>query len=233
MRPVIDPAPLDDPIRSSLTGPHREFAITSGPISRYRPDVSVFFSHPRDLDDAAWAGLIELAGPGGIVSLRDRSTPLPDGWQVVETFELVQYSGVDVDTGPRITDEVIRLTDDDVPEMARLVELTKPGPFLPRTIDLGMYLGVRDDDGSLIAMAGERMRPSMQWREISAVCTAPQARGRGLAAQLIRAVATGIRARGEEPFLHTTADNPATRLYESMGFTTRSEVPLEILRVPG
>lgn len=228
---MIDPAPLDDPITNSLAGPHREFAITSGPISRYRPDVSVFFGHPRELDDAAWAGLAELAGPGGRAGLRDRTTPLPDGWQILETFELVQYSGIDVESGPR--DGIVRLGYDDVPEMTRLVDLTKPGPFLPRTIDLGSYLGIRDDDGALIAMAGERMHPSTQWREISAVCTAPQARGRGLAAQLIRAVVAGIRERGEQPFLHTTADNPATRLYESLGFTRRSEVPLEIVRIPG
>ncbi|WP_018180624.1 GNAT family N-acetyltransferase [Jongsikchunia kroppenstedtii] len=230
MRPVIDPAPLDDPIRNSLTGPHRQFALTSGPISRYRPDVSVFFGHPREMDAAAWAGLADLAGPGGRAGLRGRTDPLPDGWRILETFELVQYSGIDVESGP--VEGLVRLGYDDVPEMARLVELTKPGPFLQRTIDLGSYLGVRDDDGSLIAMAGERMRPSTHWREISAVCTAPQARGRGLAARLIRGVVAGIRERGEEPFLHTTTDNPATRLYESLGFTRRSEVPLEIVRIP-
>ncbi len=222
--------PLDDPFQNSLTGPQRDFAVVSGPIRRFRPDVSVFFGHPRELDDAAWTGLQMLAGATGIVSLRDRRSPLPDGWKIVESFELVQYSGVDVESGP--LGGLVRLTHDDVPEMTALVELTKPGPFLANTIDLGTYLGFRGDDGELIAMAGERMRPSAQWREISAVCTAPQARGRGLAARLIQAVAAGIRDRGEQPFLHTTADNPATRLYESLGFVRRSEVVLDIIRVP-
>jgi FR47-like protein len=42
-----------------------------------------------------------------------------------------------------------------VPEILDLVERTKPGPFLKRTIELGAYLGIRRD-GRLIAMAGEQ-----------------------------------------------------------------------------
>ncbi|GCB01182.1 GNAT family N-acetyltransferase [Mycolicibacterium sp. NCC-Tsukiji] len=115
--------------------------------------------------------------------------------------------------------------------MTALVERTKPGPFLPRTIELGTYLGIRDADGSLIAMAGERMRPT-GYTEISAVCTAPEARGQGLASRLIRAIAHGIRGRGETPFLHTSSDNPAQNLYTAMGFKLTRSVPLEIVRIP-
>jgi hypothetical protein len=39
--------------------------------------------------------------------------------------------------------------------MLKLVRDTDPGPFLPRTIELGRYVGIRDG-GVLIAMAGER-----------------------------------------------------------------------------
>ncbi|MFI6070041.1 GNAT family N-acetyltransferase [Actinoplanes sp. NPDC051343] len=57
---------------------------------------------------------------------------------------------------------------------------------------------------------------------ISAVCTDRAYRGRGLAARLVRAVAAGIRARGETPFLHTGAANStAIRLYRSIGFELR------------
>ncbi|MCF8607441.1 GNAT family N-acetyltransferase, partial [Gordonia sp. HY442] len=47
------------------------------------------------------------------------------------------------------------------------------------------------------------------------------------------AVAQVIVDEGNTPFLHTTADNSARRLYEKLGFTLNSEVPLEILRVTG
>ena len=115
--------------------------------------------------------------------------------------------------------------------MLALVERTRPGPFLPRTIELGTYLGVRDD-GVLVAMAGERLHPP-GWTEISAVCTDPAARGRGLATRLVRALVHGIRARGEQPFLHAAADNPAIGLYESLGFRHRRGVTFAAARVPG
>ena len=48
----------------------------------------------------------------------------------------------------------------DVPEMLALVARTKPGPFAQRTVELGTYLGLRADDGTLVAMTGERMQPA-------------------------------------------------------------------------
>ncbi|CAM5277170.1 hypothetical protein SMICM304S_01749 [Streptomyces microflavus] len=37
--------------------------------------------------------------------------------------------------------------------MLDLVARTRPGPFLPRTVELGTYLGIRRG-GALVAMAG-------------------------------------------------------------------------------
>lgn len=219
---------LSDPVNASLSGPHARFREVSGRIQRYRPDVSVFFGHPRELTGEDYADVARLAGPDGIALLRDRASALPAGWTVRETIGLVQYDGGAIDTAPE--PQAVRLTGEDVAEMTALVERTKPGPFLPHTIDLGTYIGIRDSDGALIAMAGERMHPT-GWTEISAVCTAPEARGRGLASRLIRAVAHGIRERGERPFLHTSDDNPAQRLYESMDFVHTSTVPLEVVHV--
>ena len=112
--------------------------------------------------------------------------------------------------------------------MTELVERTKPGPWRPRTIDMGRYLGIRVD-GELVAMAGERLRPT-GWIEISAVCTDERFRGRGLGTRLIRAVGAGIVASGQLPMLHASAGNVnAIRLYESMGFAFRRD--REFLRV--
>lgn len=227
---TLDAAVLDDPFGCALRGRHARFARAHGSAIAYRRDVSVFYAHPRELTGDDYADLATLAGPGGTVGLRGRSTPLPTGWDALETFELVLYTGEAVE--PAADPEFVALTGDDVPEMTALVDLTRPGPFLPRTIELGDYLGYRDPGtGRLLAMAGERAKPD-GWTEISAVCTHPDARGRGLARRLIAAVADGIVARGDLPFLHTTADNPARALYESMGFVHRATVPLEIVRVP-
>jgi predicted GNAT family acetyltransferase len=117
------------------------------------------------------------------------------------------------------------------PEMMALVELTRPGPFAMRTVELGGYVGVFDD-GQLVAMAGERLHlPG--FCEISAVCTRPDHRGRGLAAGLTALVARAIEARGERPFLHHASENhPARRVYESLGFEFRRTVGFAAFGAP-
>jgi len=222
--------PLDDPFGTALRGRQGAFARSHGTAIAYLRDVSVFYAHPVDLGDAAYADLAALAGPGGTVGLRERRTPLPDGWELLESFEMVQYTGEQLSTSHDAG--LVELGEPDVPEMTELVRLTDPGPFLPRTVELGRYLGYRDPaDGRLLGMAGERARPP-GWTEISAVCVHPDARGRGLATRLVRAVGAGIVDRGDRPFLHTSAGNPARRLYEGLGFHLRSSVTLDIVRVP-
>jgi ribosomal protein S18 acetylase RimI-like enzyme len=115
------------------------------------------------------------------------------------------------------------LGDADAAAMAELVAKTQPGPWRPRTYTLGTYIGVHDGD-RLVAMAGERMRPP-GYTEISAVCTDPEYRGRGLAAGLVVELMERIRARDEIPMLHAAANNKtAVRLYEMLGFELRREV---------
>ncbi len=93
--------------------------------------------------------------------------------------------------------------------------------------------GERSEMGVPPAEGRGRIRPP-GWTEISAVCTDPRHRGRGLATPLVRAVAAGIRERGDTPFLHAAADNiPAIRLYESIGFTLRRRSPILLVRSPG
>ncbi len=144
--------------------------------------------------------------------------PTADAWRVVSSFEVVQMTAGS-ELG-RPAPEAVALGDADVPEMLALTRLTNPGPFLGRTIEMGDYIGVREGS-ELVAMAGERFHVP-GWTEISAVCTAPTHRGRGLATRLLRAVAAGIEARGEGVFLHVVATNTgAIRLYEALGFSIR------------
>lgn len=126
--------------------------------------------------------------------------------------------------------EIFRpLTTADVPEMVALAQLTEPGPFRERTIELGPFFGIFDD-GRLVAMAGERMHLPHHV-EVSAVCTHPKARGRGYARMLISIVMDEIRQRGKTPFLHSLADNDtAIRVYENLGFTQRRTFELAVLK---
>ena len=225
-----DGHPLDNASWAALTGPHHaRFAQRVGQAVRYDPEVSVFLAIAPDADERVWPDLAELVGPGGTFSLHNPEATPPAGWETQTEFAGVQLVGADVPGRPDA--EAVELGAADVPEMLDLVARTKPGPFRPRTVELGTYLGIRRH-GELIAMAGERLRPT-GWTEISAVCTDPAHRGQGLGRRLVDAVVAGIRERGETPFLHATATNTnAIRLYEAMGFRLRQRTSFRVIRVP-
>ncbi|MFC8427098.1 GNAT family N-acetyltransferase [Streptomyces sp. NPDC057253] len=220
---------LDNAVWAALTGPHAHLAERVGRAARYPHDVYAFAALADAGDPAAWADLHTLVGPATTVRIKPVEQ-VPDGWEIVGGGVGVQLVGTALRAEPAA--EAVRLGHADVPEILDLVARTRPGPFLKRTVDLGTYLGIRDR-GRLIALAGERLRPP-GWTEISAVCTDPAYRGRGLATRLVRAVAAGIRERGDTPFLHAAADNTnAIRLYESIGFTLRRRSPILLVRSPG
>lgn len=223
-------AVLDNAAWESLSGPHAHFARGRGRVRSYPLDVSPLMAFPDDPTDAEWIAAAELVGPGGAVRFSGKTTRVPQGWTVSGGFDGVQLVATTID--PRPDGEAVTLTTHDVPEMLALVERTKPGPFRPRTIELGTYLGIRRD-GQLIAMAGERLHPP-GWTEISAVCTDTAYRGEGLATRLVLAVAHNIVHRGDTPFLHANAANTAAiRLYQSLGFTLRRRSSTKIVVAPG
>ena len=116
----------------------------------------------------------------------------------------------------------------DVPAMVELATLTEPGPFRERTIELGNFYGMFEGE-RLLAMAGQRMRVP-GFVEVSAVCTHPDARGRGYAGVLMSRVMQDILGEDATPFLHAFADNPAVRLYQKLGFTQRRTFQLAVIK---
>jgi ribosomal protein S18 acetylase RimI-like enzyme len=207
-------------------------------VRRFQPDFCPFYGMPAEPTAQDWADAAVLAGPAGLVTLSATMTPFPEHWELVRSGEGVQMVAGELvgrtvladHAGPQ-DDEIIRLGSADVPEMLDLVGRTRPGPFRPRTMELGTYLGIRRA-GALVAMAGERLRLS-GFTEISAVCTDEAWRGHGFGARLTLAVAAGIRARGEVPFLHAVAGNAgAIRLYERLGFEHRRATMFKTARCP-
>ena len=185
----------------------------------------MFAAVPDDASPEAWDGLRELVGPGGSAILARPIEP-PDAGPCRSCTvppDVAPDALTPANDAATRADTITPLTDADVPEMLALVERTKPGPFGPRTIELGTYLGIRDRERKdLVAMAGERLHPP-GYTEISAVCTDAAHRGRGLASLLVRALVQGIRDRGETPFLHLTRarTRPARASYSELGFETR------------
>lgn len=232
---------LDNAGWHALVGPHAGFAVGAGSARAYRDDVSVFHATADD-SPAGWDALRPLATPDGVVVLfrGDPITP-PDGWhesfrgeghQMVLTGPLPEVPpppARDPSTGRTVS--MRALGDEDAPAMVDLVALTEPGPFRPRTHELGGYVGIFHDE-DLVAMAGRRLHPP-GFVEVSAVCTHPDARRRGYASIVSAEVAAGILAEDETPFLHVAVTNAsAYAVYDQLGFTTRRIVSFGAYRVP-
>jgi ribosomal protein S18 acetylase RimI-like enzyme len=221
-----DEAPLDNPAYAALCGPHARFAEVSGRARRYPADVAPFLGLPTEPSEQDWRDAAALIAPGAYAAVRYSGPDLPETLQVLDTFDLVQMVGERVSGGE--CPEAVALGAGDVPEMLELIARTEPGPFLNRTIEMGDYLGIRDD-GELVAMAGERFRLD-GWTEISAICTHPDHRGRGLASLLMGALVAGIQGRSQGVFLHALATNVgAIRLYEQLGFRVRQTATIAVI----
>jgi ribosomal protein S18 acetylase RimI-like enzyme len=214
--------PLDNPIWHALTGPHANFAIGRGAARRYPREIAPFAAIAEP-DAAAYADLAADLPPGAEARLfRPEDEPVPSGWEALGSNPLPQMILSSDLPGPHpVEASAVPLGLGDAADMFALAEATKPGPFYPRTVELGGYIGVRDPNGRLIAMAGERLRlPG--YAELSAICVHPDARGQGLGAALTLRVARAVLARGEVPFLHVWPDNPARALYARIGFIVRA-----------
>jgi len=234
--PSVDDHPLDNAVWQALSTRQAAWAEVEGRARRFPADVSVF-AGVDVLDEGGWNDLLALVGPSAGLALFRASVPdPPDGWTVHHRGRGHQMTVTAASLADRPTDVdapiLRRLTTDDVGEALALVELTRPGPFAGRTLEMGRYWGRFDAEDRLLAMAGERLHLEGH-TEISAVCTHPDARGAGLASALTRDVALGILERDETPFLHVADDNErARRVYEWLGFRRRRTVEFAYVETP-
>ena len=219
--------PLDRPIWAALTS-KQAYLSSGGPLAmRFPGDISPFAATPDD-DPESLAQLAALIPSGAVYVTVAKTAALPPETTVEKAAPLIQMHAVDLVAAEQ-SDEVIALGENDAPEMLELATLTRPGPFLANTHRLGRFIGIRKD-GRLAAMAGERLHVD-GYREVSAVCTHPDFRGRGYAGLLSRIVANRIKSEGETPFLHAYAENAAAiRLYESLGFRIERELVVQMLK---
>lgn len=218
---------LDNIIWHTLTGPHTRFALGDGAVRRYAPGFSpiVGFADPSRPDFPA---LRAHCAPGEQLFCSGWSGAAPEDWDTVfesTMFQMVwEAAAPDADSGP----EPVAIGPEHGAQALELATLTHPGPFGPRTIELGQYLGIFDGH-RLVAMAGERMHAG-NFREISGVCTHPEYQGKGLARRLMRNLLRRQMQRGEMPFLHVVSENDtAHALYQSMGFRDRVQTVVRVV----
>jgi GNAT superfamily N-acetyltransferase len=227
---------LSNPIWNALRTEHRSVALGDGKARRYPAPIGPL-AGMADQTQAGYEALRPLAGAGGMVGLFLADAPaLPEGWSLFRGGVLTQMicRKPELDSKARDLAEGVtlrRLGTEDVPAMMELAALTEPGPFRTRTIELGNFHGIFGGE-RLLAMAGQRMRVP-GFVEVSAVCTHPDARGRGYAGVVMREVMRDIVAEGSTPFLHAFADNPAIRLYMRLGFVQLRSLHLAVIKNEG
>jgi ribosomal protein S18 acetylase RimI-like enzyme len=224
---------LDNPILNSLLTGHNGLALAHGRARRFPPEIGPLSGIP-DQSAESYSDLRAVAGQGGVVALFLEEKPAPPaGWTLLRGGLLDQM--VCTEPGKRAQrllplEATMRpLTAADTHAMMELAELTEPGPFHARTIELGAFYGIFHGC-RLVAMAGERLSlPGFV--EVSAVCTHPDVRGRGYAPALMFTVIDHVYAQGKTPMLHSFSSNGAAiAVYRGLGFTWRRSFELAVLR---
>lgn len=217
--------PLDNVVWSALTTTHAGLALGEGLARHYPRDIAPF-SAIAEAGGRAYADLARGLAPGEQARLfRPAEEQTAPGWETLSArpiIQMVAHEGRQSDEEPEdLPIEPLGIAE--AGEVLALVEITRPGPFAARTVLLGDYVGLRDPNGRLVAMAGTRFRlPG--FTEISAICTHPDARGRGYGRLLTRHLMALIARRGETAFLHVYPDNPASALYPGWGFRERARL---------
>jgi len=221
---------LDNIIWNSLTGAQVRFAAGTGGARRYARGFSpiVGFADPQRPDFDALAPYCEA---GEHFYCSGWSGPAPAGWRIEADATMclmVRAHGAAPGSMADEAGDAVRLGPQHAQQALELAELTRPGPFGLRTIELGDYFGYLEH-GRLVAMAGERMQAG-SFRELSGVCTHPDYQGRGLARRLMSRLLALQHARGETTFLHVMSANAAARgLYERMGFRNYLEPVVRVI----
>ncbi len=214
-----------------LAGEQAHLAVGDGAAKRISPEYGPFAAALDTSREAQDALAALLQGPDDRLWLVEPAVwPAPPGTRVVRTAKVLQLVADREDVTDAVADdEIVPLTEADAREMFALARLTEPGPWEVGTHRYGEFFGIRID-GKLVAMAGERMRPSADFAEVSGVCTHPDHRGQGYARLLISRVMASQRARGLISYLHSYDGNEAAiGLYKSLGFRPRSHMYVTIL----
>jgi len=147
---------LDNIFWHALTGPQARFAAGAGGARRYAAGFSpiVAFAHAARPDFDALAACSEAGEP---LYCAGWSGVAPAGWRIDADATMLQMVWDAPPPAAAASPQARPLTARDIAQILELTALTHPGPFGPRTIELGEYLGCFDGE-RLVAMAGERSR---------------------------------------------------------------------------
>ena len=134
--------PLDNVIWQALTTLQAQFAEVSGTARRFLPEVTLLSGFERPTPEG-YASLSNLINPGGTAAVFLEEPYAPRAaWHFIAgapLFQMVCEKGASLPAPPDSRVEILDLGLPDSPEMLELTALTKPGPFGPRTHELGAW----------------------------------------------------------------------------------------------
>ena len=219
---------LDNPVWQALQTTHRPFAQGTSHVQRY-PVGTLQFLGCADPVTADINEILPWTSVGEKLIMIGELPVLPDNWALLRQLDCIQMICEDV-APVAVKEDIIALTENDIPDMLALINQVQPGFFFKDTPLLGQYYGIRQE-GALVAVAGERTKVTGMV-EVSAVCTHPSFTGRGYAQQLVTHIVNSNVAAGNALYLHfLTSNERARKVYELLGFKDRRPIVFwEIIR---
>jgi ribosomal protein S18 acetylase RimI-like enzyme len=218
---------LDDIFWKAMSGEQARFAEGAGAARRYARGFSPILGF-ENREDPDWRALEPFCERGERFYVDTWSGRAPPGWDIVvdKKMRRMVWAGDLPAEDPTL--ETRRLDASHAQQAVDLAVLTNPGPFGPRTIELGEYYGVFEGE-RLVAMAGERLQAG-PYREVSGVCTHPDFQGHGYARRLSLKIVRMQMQRKQLPFLHVVSSNTtAHALYEKLGFREYRETVVRVV----
>ncbi|HAT33249.1 MAG TPA: GNAT family N-acetyltransferase [Janthinobacterium sp.] len=233
---------IDNIVWHTLIGPHARYSSGTDRARVYAPGFSPFVGFP-DLEHPDFHSLDPFVASGAQVYCDGWAGSAPAGWRIESEAILckmiwkgiapaaentpgaIQPGAIPPEAFPP---QAIRLDLRHASAALALATLTRPGPFAPRSMELGEYFGIFDGP-RLLAMAGARTCAG-GWSEITGICTHPDFQGRGLARRLLLKLIQDQTARGLTPFLRVMRDSVEARhFYRRMGFCDYRETTARML----